>query len=83
MCHQHFAKHTRLAPLPANPRRSLPRLTSSQPPSRACKTLGAVGGVKSIQYSGMYFGEGGDWVGEDGGVVQVPASACDNFWQLK
>ena len=46
-------------------------------------TMGVVDGTRAIRYSGMYFGNGGDWVGDDGGVVQVPPSACDNFWKEK
>jgi hypothetical protein len=43
-------------------------------------TLGSIGGVKAIRYSGMYMGKGGTWLAPNGSAVNVPASPCDNMW---
>merc|ERR1712166_57919 len=43
-------------------------------------TLGSIGGVKAIRFSGMYMGDGGTWLGSSGDVIHAGASMCDNMW---
>lgn len=35
-----------------------------------------------IKFNGMYDGNGGPWMGDDGHEVKIPPSDCDNIWAL-